>query len=113
MVVRNAIFGSVLFEDLTVDQWRRMLEVHLDGGYLTSRRTGPCGRRVAATASFISSSAGMFRPTGWAHYAAAKAGLVGLMNVNHRHRGRGPRHPGQFGPADRLFPDGHETVGDE
>ncbi|MFN8225634.1 MAG: SDR family NAD(P)-dependent oxidoreductase [Mycobacterium sp.] len=84
VVVSNAgIFGSVLFEDLTVDQWRRMLEVHLDGGfhlaqpaYRAMRSAGRGGRFV-----FISSSAGMFGQPMEAHYAAAKAGLVGLMNV--------------------------------
>lgn len=84
VVVSNAgIFGSVLFEDMTHDQWRRMLDVHLDGGfhlaqpaYRAMRSAGRGGRFV-----FISSSAGMFGQPMEAHYAAAKAGLVGLMNV--------------------------------
>lgn len=84
IVVSNAgIFGSALFEDLTVEQWRRMLEVHLDGGfhlaqpaYRAMRSAGHGGRFV-----FVSSSAGMFGQPMEAHYAAAKAGLIGLMNV--------------------------------
>ena len=84
VVVSNAgIFGSALFEDLTHDQWRRMLDVHLDGGfhlaqpaYRAMRSAGRGGRFV-----FVSSSAGMFGQPMEAHYAAAKAGLVGLMNV--------------------------------
>lgn len=84
VVVSNAgIFGSAMFEDLTQDQWRRMLEVHLDGGfylaqpaYRAMRSAGRGGRFV-----FVSSSAGMFGQPMEAHYAAAKAGLIGLMNV--------------------------------
>jgi NAD(P)-dependent dehydrogenase (short-subunit alcohol dehydrogenase family) len=33
-VISNAgIFNSVPFDDLTTDDWRRMLRVHLDGGF--------------------------------------------------------------------------------
>lgn len=82
-VVSNAgIFGSVPFEDLSHDDWARMLRVHLDGGFHLSQpayrvmKNGGCGRFV-----FISSSAGIFGQPMEAHYAAAKAGLVGLTNV--------------------------------
>jgi NAD(P)-dependent dehydrogenase (short-subunit alcohol dehydrogenase family) len=82
-VVSNAgIFGSVPFEDLTHDDWTRMLRVHLDGGFHLSQpayrvmKNNGGGRFV-----FISSSAGIFGQPMEAHYAAAKAGLVGLTNV--------------------------------
>lgn len=82
-VVSNAgIFGSTAFEDLTADEWTRMLRVHLDGGFFLSQpayramRNNGGGRFV-----FISSSAGIFGQPMEAHYAAAKAGLVGLTNV--------------------------------
>jgi NAD(P)-dependent dehydrogenase (short-subunit alcohol dehydrogenase family) len=82
-VVSNAgIFNSVPFDQLTPDQWRRMLSVHLDGGFYLSQpayrqmKTAGYGRFV-----FISSSGGMFGQPLEAHYAAAKAGLVGLANV--------------------------------
>ncbi|WAC92787.1 SDR family NAD(P)-dependent oxidoreductase [Mycobacterium sp. Aquia_213] len=82
-VVSNAgIFGSVAFEDLSVDDWTRMLRVHLDGAFYLSQpayrvmKTNGGGRFV-----FISSSAGIFGQPMEAHYAAAKAGLVGLTNV--------------------------------
>jgi NAD(P)-dependent dehydrogenase (short-subunit alcohol dehydrogenase family) len=82
-VVSNAgIFNSIPFDELSVDQWRQMLRVHLDGGFHLSqpafrvmKRNGG-GRFV-----FISSSAGMFGQPMEAHYAAAKTGLVGLSNV--------------------------------
>ncbi len=82
-VVNNAgIFSTVHFDELTVEQWRRMLNVHLDGAFYVSQpafrvmKSQGYGRVV-----FISSSAGMFGMPQEAHYAAAKAGLFGLTNV--------------------------------
>ena len=82
-VVSNAgIFNSIAFDELTADDWHRMLRVHLDGGFYLAQpayrvmKTQGYGRFV-----FISSSAGMFGQHLEAHYAAAKAGLVGLTNV--------------------------------
>src|SRR5271163_813686 len=82
-VISNAgIFNSIPFDELSADDWRRMLSVHLDGGFYLSQpacrvmKTQGYGRFV-----FISSSGGMFGQPLEAHYAAAKAGLVGLTNV--------------------------------
>ncbi len=82
-VVSNAgIFTSTPFDELTPDDWRRMLRVHLDGGFYLAQpayrvmKSQGYGRFV-----FIASSAGMFGQHHEAHYAAAKAGLVGLTNV--------------------------------
>lgn len=82
-VISNAgIFNSIAFDELTVDDWRRMLRVHLDGGFYLAQpayrvmKSQGYGRFV-----FIASSAGMFGQHLEAHYAAAKAGLVGLTNV--------------------------------
>lgn len=82
-VVSNAgIFNSISFEVLSQDDWRRMLSVHLDGGFYLSQ---PAYRVMKAAGYgrfvFISSSGGMFGQPLEAHYAAAKAGLVGLANV--------------------------------
>lgn len=82
-VVSNAgIFNSVPFEELSAEDWRRMLNVHLDGGFFLAQpayrvmKNQGYGRFV-----FIASSAGMFGQHLEAHYAAAKSGLVGLTNV--------------------------------
>ena len=82
-VISNAgIFNSIAFDDMTPVQWRQMLSVHLDGGFYLSQpafkvmKKQGYGRFV-----FISSSGGMFGQHLEAHYAAAKAGLVGLNNV--------------------------------
>jgi NAD(P)-dependent dehydrogenase (short-subunit alcohol dehydrogenase family) len=83
IVVNNAgIFEFKQFEKLSVEAWRRMLNVHLDGSFHVSQpafrvmKEQGYGRFV-----FISSSAGMFGQVGNAHYGTAKAGLVGLSNV--------------------------------
>jgi NAD(P)-dependent dehydrogenase (short-subunit alcohol dehydrogenase family) len=82
-VVSNAgIFGSVPFDELSPAEWRRMLGVHLDGGFHLCQ---PAFRAMKARGGgrfvVIASSAGMFGQPMEAHYAAAKAGLVGLTNV--------------------------------
>ena len=82
-VVSNAgIFNSAPFDELSPADWRRMLGVHLDGGFHLSQpafrvmKSQGYGRFV-----FIASSAGLFGQPLEAHYAAAKTGLVGLTNV--------------------------------
>jgi NAD(P)-dependent dehydrogenase (short-subunit alcohol dehydrogenase family) len=82
-VVSNAgIFNSIAFEDMSAEDWRRMLRVHLDGGfYLSQPAYRVMKRQGYGRFVFISSSGGMFGQPLEAHYAAAKAGLVGLSNV--------------------------------
>src|SRR5688572_23257687 len=82
-VVSNAgIFQTVEFDKLAPDDWRRMIEVHLHGSFHLSQpaframKSQRYGRFV-----FIASSAGLFGQPQAAHYAAAKAGMVGLKNV--------------------------------
>jgi NAD(P)-dependent dehydrogenase (short-subunit alcohol dehydrogenase family) len=82
-VISNAgILHTASFEELAVEDWRRMLRVHLDGAFHLSQpayramKTGGGGRFV-----FIASSAGFFGQPSSAHYAAAKAGTMGLANV--------------------------------
>lgn len=82
-VVSNAgIFNSIAFDELRPDDWRRMLSVHLDGGFYLSQ---PAFRVMKAQGYgrfvFMASSAGFFGQPLEAHYAAAKTGLLGLTNV--------------------------------
>ena len=82
-LVSNAgIFSSVDFDQLSAEEWRRMLTVHLDGSfYLTQPAYRVMKAQGYGRIVFISSSAGMFGQPQEAHYAAAKAGIVGLSNV--------------------------------
>jgi NAD(P)-dependent dehydrogenase (short-subunit alcohol dehydrogenase family) len=82
-VVSNAgIFHTVPFEELAAEDWRRMLDVHLNGSFYLCQ---PAFRAMKAQGGgrfvFIASSAGLFGQPNSAHYAAAKAGIVGLANV--------------------------------
>jgi NAD(P)-dependent dehydrogenase (short-subunit alcohol dehydrogenase family) len=82
-VVSNAgIFHTAPFDELTGEQWQRMLHVHLDGGFHLSQAAFKVMRKQGeGRFVFIASSAGLFGQPNSAHYAAAKAGLVGLANV--------------------------------
>ena len=82
-VISNAgIFQTAEFEKLALADWRRMLNVHLDGSFHLSQ---PAFRAMKAQGAgrfvFIASSAGLFGQPQSAHYAAAKAGIIGLANV--------------------------------
>jgi len=82
-VISNAgIYGMHAFEDLTVEQWRRMLQVHLDGAFFLTQpavermRSQGYGRVV-----LVASNIGAFGQAQVAHYAAAKGGIIGLTNA--------------------------------
>jgi NAD(P)-dependent dehydrogenase (short-subunit alcohol dehydrogenase family) len=82
-VVSNAgIFDAVRFDEMSVDAWRRMLGVHLDGTFHVAQpayrvmKEQQYGRFV-----LTSSNSGAFGRSGAAHYAAAKMGVVGLTNA--------------------------------
>jgi NAD(P)-dependent dehydrogenase (short-subunit alcohol dehydrogenase family) len=82
-VVSNAgIFHTAPFEDLSAADWQRMRTVHLDGAFHLSQ---PAFRAMKARGYgrfvFVASSAGLFGQPSSAHYAAAKAGVMGLANV--------------------------------
>jgi NAD(P)-dependent dehydrogenase (short-subunit alcohol dehydrogenase family) len=81
-VVSNAgIYRQVPFAELSVDEWRRMLAVHLDGGFYLAQgafrvmQAQGYGRFV-----FIASSVGAFGSVNAAHYGAAKGGVIALAN---------------------------------
>ena len=82
-LVSNAgIFHTAPFDELSPSDWDRMLRVHLDGAFHVSQvayrvmKAQHYGRIV-----YIVSSAGLFGQPNSAHYAAAKAGVLGLANV--------------------------------
>lgn len=81
-VVSNAgILRDTAFHKMTDENWDSVLKVHLYGGYHVIRAAWPhlreqsFGRVVVAT-----STSGLYGNFGQANYAAAKAGLVGLVN---------------------------------
>lgn len=86
ILVNNAGIGvkpAAPVQDLPLDAWKRMLHVHLDSTFVWSReavapmKAGGFGR-IVNTSSMNFTGGG--RP-GVAHYAAAKAGIVGLTQT--------------------------------
>jgi NAD(P)-dependent dehydrogenase (short-subunit alcohol dehydrogenase family) len=83
IVINNAgIIKFTPFDEVTPEEWRKTLNVHLDGSFHVSQpaframKKQGYGRFV-----FISSTFGAFGQMGASSYATAKAGLLGLSNV--------------------------------
>jgi len=81
-VVSNAgIYEMTPFEDLSTEQWRRMLQVHLDGTFYICQpafrvmKEQGYGRLV-----LVASNIGAFGQEHAVHYGAAKGGIIGLTN---------------------------------
>jgi NAD(P)-dependent dehydrogenase (short-subunit alcohol dehydrogenase family) len=82
-VVNNAgILRDRGFQRMSSEEWEAVLRVHLFGGFHVTRAAWPHfreqthGRVVMAT-----STSGLYGNFGQANYAAAKSGLVGLVNT--------------------------------
>jgi NAD(P)-dependent dehydrogenase (short-subunit alcohol dehydrogenase family) len=73
--------GSTRFEDMTTDEWRRILSINLDGVFFTFREAARHmkergeGGSLVGTAS-VAALRGMPRGE---HYSASKAGITGLV----------------------------------
>ena len=83
MVVNNAgILRDVIFHRMSPEQWRAVIDVHLNGSFNVSRaaathfRKQECGALVHMT-----STAGLVGNFGQANYMAAKLGIVGLSRA--------------------------------
>ena len=80
LVVNNAgILRDAIFHKLEPEEWRAVLDVHLNGSFNVSRAAAPVMRQQE-TGSFVfmTSTAGLIGNYGQANYMAAKMGLVGL-----------------------------------
>jgi NAD(P)-dependent dehydrogenase (short-subunit alcohol dehydrogenase family) len=81
-VVSNAgIYEMTPFDELSTDQWRRMLQVHLDGAFYLCQ---PAFRVMKAQGYgrlvLVASNVGAFGQEDAVHYGAAKGGIIGLTN---------------------------------
>lgn len=83
VLINNAgILRDAAFKNLTTEHVDAVLQVHLHGAFHVTRAVWPTMReqnygRIIMTTS----GSGLFGQFGQANYGAAKAGLVGLMNV--------------------------------
>ena len=79
LVVNAGIAQQKMFCDLTDEDWRRMFAVNLDSAFYTIQAVLP--GMVAAKAGSIVTVSSVWGVTGAScesHYAASKAGLIGL-----------------------------------
>lgn len=83
ILIHNAgIVRDRAFADMTLDDFRLLLDVHLVGGFLCTKAVW--GQMMAQSYGRIvltTSSSGLFGTPRQANYAAAKMGLVGMMQV--------------------------------
>lgn len=83
LLVNNAgIVQQVQFDEMTVDDWDRMIAIHLRGCFLNCRRAiRPMlsnGRGVIVN---LASQLGQIGGVELVHYSAAKAGIIGLTKA--------------------------------
>lgn len=83
IVINNAAIFSTLrmkpFEDIELDEWRRVMAVNVDGPFLVTRAAAPLMRRNNWGRVIQVSSAAftMGRPN-YLHYTTSKAALIGM-----------------------------------
>ncbi len=83
LAVSNAgIVQQARFTELTVDDWDRMIAVHLRGAFLVSRHAiGAMLERRSGVIVNIASQLGQIGGIELVHYSAAKAGIIGLTKA--------------------------------
>jgi NAD(P)-dependent dehydrogenase (short-subunit alcohol dehydrogenase family) len=85
ILINNAgILRDKTFSNMTMDDYRKVLDVHLTGTVICTKTVWPVMRaqnygRIVLT----SSTSGLYGNFGQANYAIAKTGMLGLMNVLH------------------------------
>lgn len=79
-VVNNAgIVRDRMFFNMSVDEWKAVLDVHLNGSFLVARAVAQHFKEQGSGAYVhITSTAGLVGNTGQANYSAAKLGVVAL-----------------------------------
>lgn len=83
LLVNNAgIAEQVLFTDLTAAQWKKMMDVHVNGAFYTSQAVLPS--MIRRKSGCIVNIASMWGQTGAScevHYSTAKAALIGMTKA--------------------------------
>ena len=84
LLVNNAGIGddSTAVDQMTDEQWDRMLDVHLSGTFRVTRAAVPSmKKRGGGSIVIMSSQSGMVGEPNFCHYCAAKAGLMGFTKA--------------------------------
>lgn len=79
-VVNNAgIVRDRFFHNMSVDEWRAVVDVHLNGSFFVARAAAPHFKAQNGGAYVhMTSTSGLIGNLGQANYSAAKMGVVGL-----------------------------------
>src|SRR5258707_8554437 len=79
-VINNAgILRDRFFFNMSVDEWRAVIDVHLNGSFYVARAAAPHFKAQESGAYVhMTSTSGLVGNLGQANYAAAKLGIVGL-----------------------------------
>ncbi len=79
-IVNNAgILRDRFFFNMSVDEWRAVIDVHLNGSFYVARAAAPYFRSEnRGCYVHMTSTSGLIGNLGQANYAAAKLGVVGL-----------------------------------
>lgn len=90
ILVNNAgILRDKSFAKMTLTDFRKVIDVHLIGSAICAHAVWPVMReRKYGRIVMTSSASGLYGNFGQANYGAAKAGVVGLMNVLHHEGAR-------------------------
>jgi len=80
VVVNNAgILRDRFFFNMSVEEWRAVIDVHLNGSFYVSRAAAPHFRsQESGCYVHMTSTSGLVGNLGQANYSAAKLGIVGL-----------------------------------
>jgi NAD(P)-dependent dehydrogenase (short-subunit alcohol dehydrogenase family) len=80
VVVNNAgILRDRFFFNMSVEEWRAVIDVHLNGSFYVSRAAAPHFKsQESGCYVHMTSTSGLVGNLGQANYAAAKLGIVGL-----------------------------------
>jgi NAD(P)-dependent dehydrogenase (short-subunit alcohol dehydrogenase family) len=79
-VVNNAgIVRDRMFFNMSIDEWKAVVDVHLNGSFYVARAAAP-HMKAQACGSFVNmtSTSGLIGNLGQANYSAAKMGIAGL-----------------------------------
>ena len=82
-VVNNAgIVRDRFFFNMSAEEWKAVIDVHLNGSFYVSRAAAPHFRKQSSGAYVhMTSTSGLIGNTGQANYSAAKMGIVGLSKT--------------------------------
>jgi len=83
VLVNNAGVGNTApFLELSADNWNRVIAIHLSGCFFCSQAAArEMAKRKYGRIVSMASIAGLMAPPEAAHYAAAKAGIIGLTRA--------------------------------